>query len=137
MNSVSAPENQLVQMEVNVGLALHQAEAISSTVNNSKTRTVLAKCVVDFEDASRWLVEWQRHAFLIQSRIDMLEQKMNEGKAYLILRGIAYKLFSSQAEYGDKFRGMKEVILDSANLEATAQINSRLVRRMATFSSIV
>ena len=67
----------------------------------------------------------------------MLEQKMNESKAYLILRGIAYKLFSSQAEYGDKFRGMKEVILDRENLEATAQINSRLVRRMATFSSIV
>lgn len=124
LNNVSKPENQLVQVEASVDLALHQAKVvISSTANNGKTRTVHARCTVDFEDASRWLAEWERHAFLIQSRIDMLEQKMNEGKAHLILRGMAYKLFSSLVEYGDRFRGMKEVILDSANLEATAQID--------------
>lgn len=95
-------------MEVNVDLALYPREVISSTVNNSKTRTVLAKCTVDFKDAARWIVEWQRHAFLIQSRIDMLEQKRNEGKAYLILRSTAYKLFSSLVEHGDKFRGIKK-----------------------------
>lgn len=123
LKNVSMPENQLVQVEVNVDLAVHQAEVvISSTANNGKTRIVHAKCTVDFEDASRWLVEWQRHAFLVRSRIDILEQKINEGKAHLILRGMAYKLFSSLVEYGDKFRGMKEVILDSAALEATAQI---------------
>lgn len=124
LNNFSKPENQLVQVEVIVDLTLHQAEVvISSRANNSKTRTVHAKCTVDFENASRWLVEWQRHAFLIQSRIEMLEQKMNEGRAHLILRGMAYKLFSSLVDYSDKFRGMKEVILDSANLEATAQID--------------
>lgn len=124
LNNVSKPENQLVQVEANVDLALNQAKVvISSAANNGKTRTVHARCTVDFEDASRWLAEWERHAFLIQSRIDMLEQKMNEGKAHLILRGMAYKLFSSLVEYGDRFRGMKEVILDSANLEATAQID--------------
>lgn len=52
----------------------------------------------------------------------MPEQKRNEGKTYLILRSTAYKLFSSLVEHDDKFRGMKEVILDSANLEATAEI---------------
>lgn len=53
LNNILKPENQLVQVEANVDLALHQAEvAISSTANNSKTRTVHAKCTVDFEDAS-------------------------------------------------------------------------------------
>lgn len=47
------PENRLVQMEVNIDLALHPDKVISSTVKNSKTKTVLAKRTVDYKDASR------------------------------------------------------------------------------------
>lgn len=122
LKSVLKPESQLLRVEANVNLANHQAEVVI-TATNGKTRTIHAKCTVHFEDSSQWLLEWQRMAFLTQTRVDLLEQKLKDGKASLILRGMAYKLFAALVQYSDKFRGIKEVILDSHNLEATARID--------------
>ena len=48
---------------------------------------------------------------------------MESGQAHGILRGMAHKLFSTKVPYSDKFRSMKEVILDSPVSEATSVVN--------------
>lgn len=81
-----------------------------------------ARCAVKFGDSSAWLNEWNRNKYLIKSRIEKLHQDVNEGHSHKIKRGMAYKLFSALVEYDQRYRGMEEVVLDSAQLEATARV---------------
>ena len=123
LNDNERPEHQIVQTEVELDLALHQAIVkITTLASNGKTRTLHAQCVVKFEDALQWTSDWDRIAFLIQTRIDILKEKVNVGKANRLTSAMAYKLFASFVQYSDKYRGMREVLVDSANLEATAEV---------------
>ena len=81
-----------------------------------------AKCVVKYGDPKAWAEEWKRNTYLIKHRVNELHHGVNGGKTHKIKRGMAYKLFGSFVEYGEKFRGMEEVVLDSDQLEATARI---------------
>ena len=89
---------------------------------SGKAETQHAKCHVDFGSGPAWLAEWQRSAYLINGRIDGLKKAASSGAAHRMLRGMAYKLFGAFVEYDAKYRGMEEVILDSPQLEATANI---------------
>lgn len=123
LKNILKPEHQLVQVEATVDLITRQAAVtIRSSASDDKAEKVHGKCTVKFEDANQWVSEWKRRAFLIQTRIDMLEEKMARGDAHRILRDVAYKLFSSLVQYSDQFRGIKEVTLDSVNLEATSRV---------------
>ena len=124
VKNITKPESQILQIEASVNLAHQQAAiSISSPANHGAGRTVHATCIVKYENEPTWVSETQRNAFLIQSRMEMLWKKMEAGQAHRILRGMAYKLFSATVQYSDKFRGMKEVILDSAHSEATSVVN--------------
>jgi iterative type I PKS product template protein len=81
-----------------------------------------ATCQVLFGNSEKYLADWARHAYLIQSRIDWLQDAEDEGKAHKIGRGLAYKLFAALVDYDHKYRGMEEVILHSENMEATARV---------------
>ena len=80
------------------------------------------RCVVKYGDPDAWVEEWERNTYLIQDRIDGLEKGVNGGRSHKIKRGMVYKLFAALVEYDQKYRGMEEVILDSAELEASARI---------------
>jgi iterative type I PKS product template protein len=69
-----------------------------------------------------WLQEWNRNAFMVQTQVDLLKQKLETGGAHKILRGMAYKLFKALVNYDDAYRGMEEVILDGKQTEATATV---------------
>ncbi|KAH0538586.1 Type I Iterative PKS [Glutinoglossum americanum] len=92
-----------------------------------------AKCVVEYGDSEAWLAEWDRSAFLVQTRVDMLKDRMQRGDAHKILRGMAYKLFAALVDYDQKFRGMEEVILDSSQLEATAKVSFQTTEQDGSF----
>ncbi|KAL9114954.1 MAG: hypothetical protein Q9227_001197 [Pyrenula ochraceoflavens] len=81
-----------------------------------------ASCIVEYGDTNLWLDEWSRLAYLFRSRIDVLAQGAEGGKFKKISRGPAYDAFSSLVQYNKKYHGMKEVILDSKNFEATSLI---------------
>lgn len=81
-----------------------------------------AKCTVKFEDTEGWLKEWRRNAYLIRSRIDFLEQGVDQGQSHKVKRGLVYKLFSALVDYGQCYRGMQAVILNSTQLEATSTV---------------
>ena len=123
VKNILKPESQIIQVEAKVNMTHQQATiTISSPAKNGTKGTVHATCIVKYESESTWVSTWQRRAFLIQSRMEMLWKKMESGQAHRILRGMAYKLFSTTVQYSDKFRGMNEVILDSAHSEATSVV---------------
>ena len=93
----------------------------SVTIDGKKT-TEHASCKVEYADKDAWLKDFKRNAYLIQSRIDSLKRSVDVGQSHKIKRGMAYKLFGALVEYGPGYRGMQEVILDSAQLEATSRV---------------
>jgi naphtho-gamma-pyrone polyketide synthase len=95
----------------------------SVTLDGKKT-TDHAKCTITYANPDMWLEEWNRNAYLVKSRMGKILQGVDDGngQSHRIKRGLAYKLFSSLVEYDQNFRGMEEVVLDSAELEATASV---------------
>lgn len=81
-----------------------------------------ANCIVKINDSRKWSKDWRRNAYLIKSRIESLEQGVDQGQSHKVKRGLAYKLFSALVDYGQCYQGMQEVILNSAQLEATATV---------------
>lgn len=100
---------------------------------DGKTLAVHAKCTVRFDDSEAWAKEWKRNAYLIQSRIKSLQGSVEEGQSHKMKRGMIYKLFSSFVEYGPTYQGMQEVILDSAELEATARVQFQTTQKDEDF----
>lgn len=117
----SGEKSQVLRLTTKLDLAIGRADLLY-TSGTGKAEVEHAKCHVTFDSASAWLSEWQRSSYLINGRIDSLRKSAAAGDAHTILRRMAYKLFSALVEYDDKYRGMKEVILDSPQLEATSQV---------------
>ncbi|KAK7742385.1 Type I Iterative PKS [Cytospora paraplurivora] len=84
-----------------------------------------AHCVVLLGGGEHWTSEWNRNAYLIQSRMDHLVSASFSGEVHRILRPMAYKLFAALVEYDEKYQGMEEVYMDSTYSEATANIKFR------------
>ena len=97
----------------------------NSTSRDGSVGDLHASCVVEYGDAESWLEAWSRLAYLYRSRIDVLNQGAEFGKYEKVSRGQAYEAFSSLVKYDEKFYGMKEVILDSKNFEASSLIEFR------------
>lgn len=120
--SKSRPEKpQLVRISAHADLNSGQVD-IEYSKYSAKTKKTDpgAKCVVEFGDAHRWLDQWARTAYLVQKRIDALENGVQQGSTHKIFRGMAYKLFAGLVHYEPKYQGMQEVLLDSEELESTA-----------------
>jgi iterative type I PKS product template protein len=75
------------------------------------------------ENTSTWLAEWTRMAYLINARISSLRQGVVNGRMHHLKRPMVYKLFTSIVDYCPEYQGLEEVILDSDELEAVAQVS--------------
>ena len=84
-----------------------------------------ASCVVEYGDTKSWLTDWGRFDYLFHSRIDALNWGVDAGKYKKVNREQAYEAFSSLVQYGKRYHGMKEIVLNSKNLEATSLIEFR------------
>ena len=82
-----------------------------------------AKCTVEYGDGQSWLDAWARSAYLVRKRVLALERGVQEGTTHKIFRGLAYKLFDGLVHYESKYQGMREVLLDSEELESTALLD--------------
>lgn len=94
-----------------------------------------ASCVVEYGHTESWLEEWSRLAYLFRSRIDVLAQGADAGKYKKVTRAQAYEAFSSLVQYDKKYHGMKEVILDGKNFEATSLIEFRATESDGDFEA--
>lgn len=115
------PDHQILQLEIRADLTAKKANAVIFSTSG-KNKTVHGKCTVTFEECSKWTEQWNRTAYLVQDRMKMLRDKMELGEADKIGRKMAYKLFAALVDYGDKFQGMRDVILDGPELEACSHV---------------
>lgn len=93
------------------------------SVNGEGKKTVThASCGVKYEDAETWLAGWARSQYMVSSQVEGLLDGVQNGNNHQIKRGMAYKLFGGLINYGPKYRGMEEVILNSTELEATSTV---------------
>lgn len=79
-----------------------------------------ARCTVHFEQSAKWKHEWNRTRRLIKTRLDHLKDTSRKGSTHRILRDMVYKLFSKVVTYGERYRSLQEVFLDSNEHEAAA-----------------
>ena len=120
--SQSRPEDpQLVRISAFADLSNGQVEIEYSkfSVETGKIDPG-AKCTVKFGDSQNWLDQWARTAYLVQKRIESLENGVHQGTTHKIFRGMAYKLFANLVHYKPNYQGMHEVFLDSDALESIA-----------------
>ena len=94
-----------------------------------------ASCEVQYGNAKSLRENWSRSDYLFRSRIDVLAQGANAGKYKKISRGQAYESFSALVRYGKKYQGMKEIILDSKNFEATSLIEFQATENDGDFDA--
>ena len=109
------------------------AIAIYSVTAEGKKIFDHAKCTVQYAVKDAWLQDWKRNAYLIQSRIDSLKMSVADGDAHKIKRGMAYKLFGALVDYAQGYQGMQEIILDSAQLEASARVQFQTASKDGDF----
>ncbi|KAL8703407.1 MAG: hypothetical protein Q9201_003410 [Fulgogasparrea decipioides] len=106
---------RILQVAIKADLDKHQAQLQYANVDGQGKETLLhATCVVTFEDGLTWLANWASTAYLICGRIDKADQ---------ISRGLAYKMFAGLVQYDKAYQGMENVILDSANFQATSRVS--------------
>ena len=132
LKNIKEPETQIMKSTISVDLAANKADFEVTSFNGRKDVTH-AKCVIRFEDSSAWKEEWARNSYLIQSRIDLLKHKMENGEADKCSRAMAYKLFTALVDYSDPFQGMQSVVFDGPEFEATANIKLRAGPDMGNF----
>ena len=92
-----------------------------------------ANCKLGYANKDEWLKEWKRGAYLIRSRIDNLRHSVEDGQSHKLKNGMAYKLFGALVEYGRSYQGMQEILLDSAQLEATARVEFQTTKEDGEF----
>lgn len=118
--------SQLIEMKVSANWSTRTAVfALCSITKEGKITTNHAKCTGTFTKKSDWTAEWKRRAFLVKSRIDHLQKSIHddsESSAHLLKPGMFYKLFSSIVEYDDAFKGLREAIIRSEDLECSAKV---------------
>lgn len=124
--------SQILRLTARVDTKAGRGE-LSFSTGTDKNKVEHATCDVFFGDTKAYLSEWQRTAYLIQARVDWLKDAEQNGAAHKIGRGLAYKLFSNLVDYNPRYRGMKEVILHSENLEATSQVVFQTTKEDGSF----
>lgn len=101
----------------------NQIKMSLGTVNEAgKVMKRHATFVVLVTPGQTWLDEWKRLTHLVQGRVDSLVKGVVEGSCHHIKRGMAYKLFGALVDYGKEYQGMKDVIMDSDQLEAVSTV---------------
>lgn len=106
---------------------------IYSLTAEGKKTTEYAHCMVNFGTTDAWLKEFKRNAYLIQNQIDFLKRSVDDGQSDKIKGGMAYKLFGAIVEYGPSYQAMQEVVLDSAQHEATARVKFQTTEEDGNF----
>lgn len=134
--SRDATEQQLVRITATAERPLRLVEiSYNSISQDGSVGDLHARCLVEYGDSKTWLADWSRVAYLFRSRIDVLAHSADSRRYKKVSRGQAYESFSALVQYDEKYQGMKEVILDSKNFEATSLIQFRVTETDGDFEA--
>ncbi|KAF2650606.1 polyketide synthase [Lophiostoma macrostomum CBS 122681] len=95
---------------------------IYSVDASGKQTTTHVTMQIEIRNPQGWMNQWQRQQYLIQRSIQQLQAGNSTGPVHKLGRGMAYKMFSAEVQYGSPYQGMEEVAVDSTALEATARV---------------
>ncbi|KAL9619045.1 MAG: hypothetical protein Q9160_006300 [Pyrenula sp. 1 TL-2023] len=127
-------ERQIVRITATAERPLKMVKiGYTSLAQNGSVADEHASCLVEYGDTKVWQAKWSRLAYLFRSRIDVLTQGAHAGKYKKVDRGPAYEAFASLVQYNEKYHGMKEIILDSKNFEATSLIEFKATENDGDF----
>lgn len=116
---------QMVEMKAQVDWSTLFGTFSVSSISAKGTPVALhAECTATFSEKSRWASEWKRRDFLVKSRISDLQRAVHDDSdaVHLVKTGMFYKLFSSLVEYSPPFKGCRELILRSSELESSGRV---------------
>ena len=95
-----------------------------SVTNEGKKLIKHAECFITFPDAKEAASEYRENAVAILSRMaEMRKSIASDDRVQKMNRKSGYHMVSSLASYDAEYQGVEEVILDSANMEATAIVH--------------
>ncbi len=94
----------------------------TSLAADGRTWELHASCTIQYGDTKTWLDDWERVAYLIRSRVNLLVQGIDSRTIKKVDRKQTYDLFSTLVQYNKKYHGMKHVLIDSKNFEAASLI---------------
>ncbi|KXH68541.1 hypothetical protein CSAL01_02198 [Colletotrichum salicis] len=98
----------------------------SGDSHDERPSTKHVDCELHFENPKDWGAEWHRQAYLIKRSVEYLESRATQGLDSTLATGMIYKVFSSLVDYQqDGFKGLREVVLHSEELEGTAKVRFR------------
>jgi iterative type I PKS product template protein len=116
-------ENRVLQVSMEIDLHRDEAKVRYQSIDNtSRQATLHATCVVTFENTTSWTNGWNNITYLIQGRMETLNERLKKNQADKMSRTLLYRLFSSFVDYKPPYQGMEEVIIDGTNFEATSRV---------------
>ena len=98
-----------------------QVVNIKISSQDDKGRQEHAHCTVMYGDGHQWMDEWQRNAYLFQSRIDKLTQPGSPG-IHRMLKEMIYKQFQTVVTYSPEYHNIDEIFMDCDLNETAANI---------------
>ena len=81
-----------------------------------------ASCTVMYGDGREWIQDWQRNAYLVQSRMDRLSQPPKSAKVHTLLNEMIYKQFQTVVTYDKLYHNIDGIYMDCELNEAVADI---------------
>lgn len=120
MNGTPQPTPFRVEVRYHMGGTTALMSISSPSPNGQHIKHL--DCELLLEHPSNWQEEWDRQAYLIKRSIDYLQQRATQGLDSMLATGMIYKVFSSLVDYHDGFKGLREVVLHSQELEGTAKV---------------
>ena len=99
-----------------------KAVKIVISSQDEKGRQEHAHCTVEYGDGQQWMDEWQRNAYLIQSRIEGLTKPANSSGTHRLLKDMIYKQFQTVVTYSKEYHNIDELFMDCELNETAANI---------------
>ncbi|KAL9585668.1 MAG: hypothetical protein Q9203_004154 [Teloschistes exilis] len=81
-----------------------------------------ARCTVKYGNGKDWMQEWQRNAYLVQSRMDQLVQPIKPANVHRLLKEMIYRQFQTVVTYSEQYHSIDELYMDCELNESLANI---------------
>lgn len=96
--------------------------AIKFHSSHGKSTQEHGTCEIRFGDEQDWKLNLNQTLFLLKKRLVSLQELAIAGKAHRLLKPVVYKLFANLVAYGESYKALDEVVLDSECHDAVGMV---------------
>lgn len=113
--------SQIIEIQVDLGTTSNVAQ-ISFRVRESEGVHDVGTCEVVYDGKTKFTDSISSNMFLVKSRINSLKASNEIDKRHRLLRSAIYRLFSNLVDYGEPYKGLDYVSLDTDLQDAIGEI---------------